>query len=174
LYFLLPALLAIAAPPERMAQLLARSIGYDKNLKARAGDSLVIGLVHAAANAASTAHCAAMQKAFSALKGVRVQGVPIDVVAFPFAKTFAEDLKSRAVDVVYVCPAVAPIAEITAQTRRAKILSVAADEKDVGRGLTLGAAQDGAKITLVINQTSAKAEGVEFAEQLLSVAKIVN
>jgi hypothetical protein len=154
-----------------MAQLMARSIGYDKNLKTRAGDKLVIGLVHAAGNAASSEHCAAMEKAFSALKGVRVQGVPIDVVAFAYAKSFADDAKKNEVDVVYACPGVAA-PELSAQTRKLKLLTIAGDEHDVDRGLTLSATQEGERVVLLVNAAAAKAEGADFAEQLLSVARV--
>ncbi|MCC6809395.1 MAG: DUF4154 domain-containing protein [Deltaproteobacteria bacterium] len=161
-----------AVPPERMAQLLARSVGYDKNLKARAGDKLVIAIVHNPTDAAAAEHATQMQKAFASLSGVRVQGIPIEVVAFAFAKTFAADLKDKQVDIVYACPGFADLAGITSASQKLKLLSVGS-AADVERGVSLGAGMDGDKVVLVVNRASAKAEGVDFADQLLSIAKAI-
>lgn len=167
-------LLAFALPPERMAQLMARSIGFDKNLKARAsGDKLVIALVYSQKDTASAKHCAEMEQAFSTLRGVRVQGVPLDVVTFAYDRSYAAAVKTNAVAVVYVCPNVAEIADIAKEAQKAKRLTIAGDEKDVARGLTLSVQMNGDKATLLINKTAAKAENVDFAEQILAVAKLV-
>jgi hypothetical protein len=157
-----------------MAQLMARSIGYDKNLKARAGEQLVIALVYEEADAASKAHCASMEAAFGALRGVRVQGIPIDIVSLAYSKSFAEDAKKKALDVVYVCPNVKAISDITAQSQKLKLLTIAGEPADIERGLTLSATQDGERVVLVINRASAQAENVVFAEQILGVAKLVH
>jgi hypothetical protein len=175
MHLALATLLSVTAlPPARMAQLMARSIGYDKNLKGRAGDKLVVALVYNAKDTASAQHCAEMEQAFSTLRGVRVQGVPLDFVTFAYDKSFAAAVKTNGVAVIYVCPNIAEVKEIAALSQKTKRLTIAGDDKDVAKGLTLGAQAADDKVTLMINRSAAKAEGAEFAEQILNVAKLVD
>lgn len=167
-------ILATAPPSERLAQLLARSIGYDKNLKARVGERLSIGLVHSS-DAASAAHCLAMDKAFTPLRGVRVQGVPIEVLVLPYSPAFAEDAKKHELDVIYVCPNFGKtLPAVVTAARKLKLMSIASDERDMTYGLVLGTAEEEGRIVLLVDPETAKATGIDFADQLLGVAKLVH
>ena len=91
---------------ERQVLILSRALAYDSNLKSRAGDDLVVGVLSKAGNGPSEDAASAMARAFQSLISVKVQGLPVRTVqlAYTTAGALASALETRGVDVLYLVP----------------------------------------------------------------------
>jgi hypothetical protein len=158
------------------AVILARALAYDGALKTRAGSTVVIAVLSRAGHAASEATGAAMLAAFAAMRPVRLQGLPMDVVALSYsgAEPLRAAIAAQGIDAVYVCPGFdAELAAISGVTRTAKVISLASEPGYVSRGLAMGVFPIEGKKTITINLAASRAEGASLNSQLLRLAKIV-
>ncbi len=171
---LLSGLLTAATDFGRLARLLARSISYDQALKARAGNKLVLALIYKSKDADSKAHCDGLAHGLSEIAGVKVQGMQLETTVVELTPKLNADLGRIHPAAIYVCPNIEEdIPRISAIARETKILTIASSQSQLKHGLSLGAFQEGDKLSLMVNTTQAKGEGVEFADALMTVAKRV-
>jgi hypothetical protein len=163
-------------PPERQVLILTRALAYDDEIKNRAGDDVLIGVVSKVGNAASDAMAGAMLKAFRGIGGVKVQGLSLKFtqLAFTSGPALQAAAASQNVDVMYVCAGLeADLPAIIEVTRKRRTISIGSREEHVQRGLAIGVFQVDGKPTIVVNLPAAKAEGSAFSSDLLRLAKVI-
>ena len=167
---------AARAEDDKRAALLARAFSYDYALKERAGDSLTVAIVFKGGNSASESSADALLKAFKALEGVKVQGLPLN--ALKLSWDGAEKMKAavgmHGIDVLVVCEGLdSEVGAVRDFCRMMKIMSVGETIAYVEAGLTLGVFDTGGKKTLVVNLSAAPQENVSFSSELLRLAKVI-
>ena len=170
--------LAIAQelPSDRQVLILSRALAYDSNLKSRAGDDLVVGVLGKAGHGPSEDAASTMARAFRSLISVKVQGLPVRTVqlAYTTAGALASALEARGVDVLYLVPGLEDeLPAIAELTRRRHVVTMGSRQEQVARGLSLGVFAVEGKPTIVVNLAASKAEGASFGSDLLRLAKVI-
>lgn len=164
-------------PGQRQASILTRALAYDRNMKERAGDAVVVGIVYRAGNSASEAAAADLYQAFRGLEKFAVHGLPFRTVriAFDGAASLRNSIRSDGVDAVYVCPGLEPDVEAIAQvSQERKIISMGSREEHVTQALAIGVFVIAGKPTILLNLAASKREGAAFSSDLIRLAKVIN
>src|ERR1700759_442821 len=73
-----------SVPGLRQASILTRALAYDRNMKERAGDTVVVGVIYRAGNAASEAASNELLQAFRGLEKFAVHGLPFKALRVAF------------------------------------------------------------------------------------------
>jgi hypothetical protein len=164
-------------PPDRHALILVKVLAYDDNLKARAGNDIVIGVLYKPGNAGSQKAAEAIQAAFQALgAGAKAQGLPIKatVVGYETAAGLVSSIKSEGLDAIFISPGLdAQLPAILELTRINKLMSIAGTEDYFAKGASIGISVVQEKPAISINLATSKGEGVSFGPGLLRLAKVV-
>lgn len=164
------------APFERQVLILVRALAYDRNLKARAGDAVVVAVLGRLDDDASRRESGAVTDALRALGGVKVQGLPLR--AARLAWSGAADLEAQVarlgVDAVYVSAGLSEeVQAIREVCRRRKVLSLGGSLGDVRRGLALGAAVADGRSTILVNLPESREGGADLGAELLRLAEVI-
>lgn len=163
-------------PPDKQAVILTRAMAYDKDLRARAGSTLVIAIVYRPGAADSESTAADVLRAFKALEGVKVQDLPISVVKLAY--TGKDALKSaitaQGIDALYCCPSLEPeLGAVREVSHQQHVLTLASKEAFVQAGLSIGVFPKDGKPTILINLAASRDEGASFATELLRLATVL-
>lgn len=163
-------------PPTMQASLFAKILTFDRNLKARAGGELKIGVLYQKKVRSSLEAQEEFLRAMCADPGRRIDGLPLNCVAIEW--TNARDVEaavvSKGIRVLYVAPlrAVA-IEEIIAISRARKITTLTGVPEFVEKGIALGLALRAERPLILVHLAAARAEGADFNSQLLKLARVV-
>jgi hypothetical protein len=155
--------------------LLLKILQFDRNLTARAGQEVVIGVVYQGRFRASARACEEMRKAAQGAEAERINDRRINIVEVDLERVNLKDaLDSLKVDVVYVAPLRATdIRDITEVTRELHITTVTGTEEYVHEGLAVGLGVWQEKPRVFVNLGASRAEGADFSSGLLSLAQVV-
>jgi hypothetical protein len=160
------------------ATLISKILVYDNNSgKNSKNNVIMIGLLYND-DEKSKDVVKAMTDQFTKLKakGIEVKSYSLDSVPVLIGANLAEDLKANNVSVAYLVDGKnADINAITSVTQSLKVLSISGDNASqwVGKGITVGLANENDKASISINLPSAMKEGRDFSAQFLSLVKIV-
>ena len=163
-------------PPERQVLILTRALSYDDGIKGRAGEEITIAVLSKAGNQPSDAMSAVMLKAFRAIGGLKVQGLPLKITGLTYtnATALATAVANQKVDVLYICAGLeADLPAIIETTRKNKVVSIGSRQDHVERGLSIGVFPIDAKPTIMVNHPASKSEGIVFSSDLLRLAKVI-
>lgn len=161
---------------QKAAPIIARAVAYDYNLKARAGASLNVAVLFKAGDSGSEAAADRWLQAFRALEGVKLQGVPLS--AFKLAYTQAEKLgvdgETQQVDVLFVAEGLdGELGALTRLARARKWLTIGTRERHTREGLSLAVFNEGGRNVISVNLPANREEGVNFASDLLRLARVI-
>jgi hypothetical protein len=165
-----------AIPTSRQVVILMRALAYDGNLKSRAGNTINIAILQKKGNAASETMANAMTKAFGALESTQVSGLPIVVSHMTYVgeEALTKAFTGAGIDFVYVCEGLdADLDAIKRVTHQMKVLSVGSMHEQVEKGLSIGIFEIESKCTILLNLQASRQEGVEFAADLLRLARVI-
>jgi hypothetical protein len=161
---------------DKHVMVVTRALSYDNNLVRRAGKALVVAALSRAGVPASESAAEAVARAFRALAGVKVQGLPIQAthVRYTTAAALVAAIDAQGIDILHVGPALeGDLASVLEVSRRKQVVTVGAHEDQVVKGVSLGVVSIGAKMTIVVNLPASKGEGAAFAMDLLRLAKVI-
>jgi hypothetical protein len=167
---------ATDVPVDRQALILTRALAYDRELRVRAGDDLLIAVLAKPGHGASAEMSGAFSKALRDMGHVKVQGLVLrgTQLAFTGAPALAAAVAAQDVDVLYICAGLEPeVPAIIEVTRKHRIVTIGSREEHLARGATLGVFQFESKPTIVVNFPAAKSEGASFSSDLLRLAKVI-
>lgn len=160
-------------PPELATKTVLRALAYDRALKARAGDELVLAIVGKAGEPSDDAN--AFAAALKALGNVTVQELPMRVVPMTVA-TGAEATAKLATMKVHVVYLGRGFDETEASGVQAAALKAQAlttyRSPDYEELLALGVLPREGKLRIVIKLAAAKGAGAELDPQLLKLAQV--
>lgn len=159
----------------KRAAIVARALSYDRSLGERAGDTVVLLVLHKAGNEASVAAAKAWVEAFGSLEGTVVHGLPFKVVSAPWDPVAVKaQVESAGVDALLACDGLeGDVAAIKSLARERHVLSAGSTRAFAEQGLSLAVVAEGDRSVIVVNLPASKAEGVAFSSDLLRLAKIV-
>lgn len=165
-----------AVPGSRQASILTRALAYNKDLKERAGDAIVLAVLYRAGTQTSETMSNDIYRAFQALESYSIRGLPFRVVRVPYEGpgSLKANIREQGIDVVYVCSGFdSEVGPLVSTTRESKVLSMSGVADYVVRGLSIGVFVVDAKPTIYLNMGATKAEGAEFTPDFVKVAKVV-
>jgi len=167
---------APAVPPDLQAAILVRALAYNRALKARAGTSVVVGVVGKAGDKLSTETQQQMLRAFSAVEPRTVLGLPFKAVGVTFKDrdALAAWASQEGVDALYVTPGLAEeLGPVRSVCEELKLASFGADRSFVEKGLAVAVVTRGDTPRLVVNLKSAQAAGLDLDPKLLQLSEVL-
>ena len=159
----------------RQITMLIRALGYEKQLKARAGAEVNVMVLGRADDELSERTAVAVSEAFS-MHAPRAQGLRLVAAPFNFTTTadLTAELEARPADVLYLGRGLdGELPAIIALTRRKRILSLAGEQDYVGKGVSLGVFPLDGRAMVFVNLGASRKEGAAFAVELLRIAKVI-
>jgi hypothetical protein len=160
-----------------LAKTMLRALSYDTRLRERAGEQMVVAVIHRTGNAASERESKEVSTVFRELEAVTLHGLPLRVASFSFddPHELEVDAKDMGVDVFFVCQGMeADLPRLKVIAHRQKIRTVAAHEALAQLGVSLAVAlRDRDKPLIVVNLRESREEGAAFASALLRLAKVL-
>lgn len=163
-------------PAPMQASLFTKILTFDRNLKARAGRELRIGVLYQKKVRSSLEAQEEFLRAMCGDPGRRIDGLPLNCVAIEWtsASEVEATLLRKGIRVLYVAPlrAVA-IEEIVAISRAHKITTLTGVPEFVEKGIALGLMLRAERPLILVHLAAARAEGADFNSQLLKLARVV-
>jgi hypothetical protein len=163
-------------PAAKQAELLLKILTYDRNLGAKAGSELAIGIVYDPTDRDSAKATTDFGGALFQYKGKTVKQLPVKYYTIEYTNTtdLERFVKQKGISVLYIAPGnarnLASILELS-QDMNLTTLTGVPDYVRKGAAVGLALAQD--KPRILINLESTRAEGTEFDASLLRLATIV-
>ncbi len=163
-------------PTDRQFSFLARVLTYDRNLKARAGNEIVIGVLYQASYSESRTTMEEFTRAvdhssIQRIRGLTVSYVPLDISS---GLPAAGELAQHGVSVLYVTPLNGvDITSIVQLCRDNGITGATGVYEYVEAGLAIGLVPNGSRPPVLINLPAAAEQGADFSSQLLKLAQVL-
>jgi len=167
-----------AMPVQKLAAVVVRALAYDRSLKARVGPRLDVLVLHDG-SPASARTAAEVLEGLNALRGVVVQGAPLQasVVVVTDGAGVSAAVAATGPDVVWVCGSPTfqglLLPSVLLEARARHLTTVTLEPALVEAGIMLGVDGSGDKPKMVVNLVEARAAGVDFAADLLKLARII-
>ncbi|MBN2371679.1 MAG: YfiR family protein [Vicinamibacteria bacterium] len=166
--------MAVAA--DRQVTLLLKILTYDRQLEARAGKELVIGIVSVPRDLGAAK---ASEEVMDTLYGYRektVKRLPLQFLGHIYSTPDKLEswIRSKKINVLYVTPGNdGHIDEIVGICQRLKITTTTGVPGYVQKGVSVGIGARQSKPQILINLASSRREGSEFDASLLRIATII-
>jgi hypothetical protein len=154
--------------------LFLKVLAFDRQLHARAGAEVVLGVVFQSGNRASVNARDEVMRAISSVRD-SVDGLPVRAVAIDLDKEpLAGALTRNRVTVMYVAPLRAiDIAAVAAEARTAHVTTMTGVPDYVGRGLAVSVRLQGDRPKLLVNLNASRLEGADLSAELLKLAVVI-
>lgn len=166
---------AAVVPFEVQVPLVLKALTYDRNLKARANDTVRIAIISPAKGSRAAEELSASLKS---LTGRTINNLPVvfkEIVVTDDA-ALEDGLRDGTWAAAYVMPGFgrAEIAKIRRLCEGRRVLGIAAAVDDMEHGLAFGIGSQGSKPQIVINLPASKACGSDFDLALLQLSKVMH
>jgi hypothetical protein len=156
--------------------LTLKILTFDRNLRVRVGEELVIGIVYDNDSPASLQVKMEMERAIEESPFKSVDRIPIRKTALDISRStnWTADLAKSGADLIYLSPLrEQALVRILGICRKMKIMTVASLPEYPARGATIGFEPPGGKPVIIINMRTAVAAGADFSSRLLNMAKVI-
>ncbi len=158
---------------DTVAVLTLKVLTFDRNLEARSGGKVVIGLIYSDAD---LGHAEELKSSFDAYKGKKINGLDHDTVIKKYdgEENLAKWLDEKGVSVLYLSPSLLPEAEtLHGLSVPKKCMTLGASRVFPEKGTSMGFDEKDGKPLIVIRLERSREEGVDFAANLLKMAEII-
>jgi hypothetical protein len=173
-----PALRAesMALSADVQVPLLLKILTYDRQLEAKAGADLVIGIVHDPTDKDSAKAADEIATTLYKFTGKTVKKLPIKYFLIEYTKASELEafVKAKSINMLYVTPGVARALPDIIRISQARHLTTTTGVPDyVRKGVAVGLGERQNKPQILINLSASKSEGSEFDATLLRIATVV-
>jgi hypothetical protein len=164
-------------PVETQVPLFLKILTFDRNLKKRVGDEIVLGIVYQEKFRTSLNVKNEVEQYLKGSIETRIDDIPFRWVCIPLSSV--RDLKTTLgktrVDIVYISPLRAvDVESLAAITRSLGIASMTGVPEYCRLGIAISIGSKGGSPVININLSAAQAEGIDFSSRLLKLAKVIN
>lgn len=166
----------ITAPLELQYQLLLKILTFDRNLKKRAGNEIVLGIAYESGYQESLKAKDELLKAASELGNQKVGDLPVRFVPIAVKEEggLAAQLRQEHINILYVAPMRnLDVGVFAAVCQAMGIMSLTGVPSYIERGISFGFDLQGGKLGIIVNLPSAKAEGTDFSSKLLHLVRVL-
>lgn len=157
--------------------LFMKMLTFDRRLKARVGNEMVIGILYQGKFRKSRNVRDELIEVITASPIKTVETIPIRFVSIDLSTVtdLRGELSSSKVDALYITPVRAvEVREIAVIAQEKEITTFGSMPEYLKLGIALSVDVKGEKPLICINLAASKAEGAEFDSQLLNLARIVH
>jgi hypothetical protein len=162
-----------SVPLTLQAKLVGKLAAYDRNMKARAGDRVRVGILTKPNNPDSERIGRELQHALGEIR--TFGGTPHEEISIAYknAAGLAQACAAQRLAIVYLTAGFdADLPEIAKNLVGVDVLTVAAVADYVPKGIVIGFDAIGGETKLLIHLSQAKAQHVEFAADVLKLMKV--
>jgi hypothetical protein len=156
--------------------LLTKILSFDRNLKTRCGDEIVIGIIYQSRYRTSLNTRDELETVIFNSDISTIEGLPLRITTFDVSTEIdleAAILRDQ-IDIFYLMPLRAfDVRNIFTASRNHQIVTFTSVLSYVEDGATIGIELKGEKPHIVINLHSAKSEGADFNSRLLRLARVI-
>jgi len=181
---LAPPLYAVTSSPEQdlplpaslQYSLLVRILGFDRKLPARSGSDVVIAVVYQAGFRASQSMYQALEAAAAASPDTMVHGRRIRIVPVALGDTAsaARALAAHKASVLYLAPLRGvSVEELVREASASGIMTVSGVAEYSRRGVAVSLVTRGERPHITVDLRTARAAGIDFSAQLLSLVEVL-
>jgi len=166
----------MSVPAKLQYQIFLKILTFDRNLRERVSDEIVIGIIYQSNFRKSWKVREEIVEAINESPEKKLGDIPIRYVTINLSgeNDLKEIISRNKVDILYITPIRAfDLRTITVMSRAKKILTLTGVTDYVELGIAVGLGLKRQKPQIIINLTAAKAEGSNFSSKLLNLAKIV-
>ena len=166
----------IPVPLDLQAKLLLKILTFDRNLEKRADSAVVVGIVYNPENTDSKKAKSEFSKALEKYSDKKVKGLPVSQIGLKYSSWagLLDNIKSYNVSVLYVTSGNSDnLKGVLKASRADSVLTVTGVPKYVEEGVSIGFGLKENKPEIIVNLSSAEAEGADFSSQLLKLAKVI-
>ncbi len=152
-----------------------KALGYDRALKKRnARPKVTIGVIYKEGGDSEKVEKEMVAAFRDMSKQLKVQDMPIEAVAVLYkADSFASDLESAGVNVIYMTPGMeGDLAKIHAAAVARKAPTLCSDRNVVKQGVAMGVFLNKTKAGIAVNVKVARELGMDLDSALFSVAEV--
>jgi hypothetical protein len=166
---------AVGVPVTLQADLLVRAAAYDRNMRGRGGDLLLVVLVVRSGRGDSERAAAQMQASLASVPTIAGRKHREERFAFKTAGDLASFCRSRLPGILYLAPDLGEeVTAIAGALAGADVLSVSGAADYVPRGVVLGFDLQSGRPKLLVNLGQALRQNVSFEPTFLRLAKVVD
>ncbi len=167
----------IETPVEVHIPIFLKVLSFDRNLRKRVGDEIVLGIVFQAKFRKSLNVKNQAEKFLEQLTGNKIGDIPLRIV--PLALDDMAGLKTaflkEKVAILYITPLRAvDIKNLVFVCRSFHITTLTGVPEYCEAGVAVSVGAKGGSPLIIINQDAAETEGADFSSQLLKLAKIIH
>lgn len=162
-------------PVEKQYSLLTTILTYDRALKERAGNVIVIGILYESEFERSRSTKDEFVKAIDKSPIERVRGLPISYVEIDASMVplSAAELARLNLTVLYVAPlGSVDVATVARVCRASRVPSMTGVSEYADAGVAVGILHNGLERVFRVNLTEAKEQGADFSSQFLKLAQV--
>lgn len=162
-----------SAPATVQAQIVTRILPFERGFAARGGSSVAIVIAERPKDADSASAATQIAKALDDIGSIANRPLHTHTVSYSSAANLIAECKKRGALVVYLTPGLAgEVPAIAAAFVESGVLTVAAVESYVPRGLVLGVEVADGKPRMSINLGQAKKQKLDFPSAVLKLARV--
>jgi hypothetical protein len=165
----------MVVPVDVQLSLFSKILTFDRNLKTRVGEEIVVGIVYQGKFRKSLNVKDEIEN-FKNQFLSKIDEIPVRYVSIDISEEsdLANTISKNSIDILYITPVRALDLEvITIVSRTKHIITLTGVPDYVESGLSVGIGVKGGKPQIMINLSAAKAEGIDFNSKLLNLAKVV-
>jgi hypothetical protein len=153
--------------------LFLKVLSFDRNLSARAGDTLVVGVAYQSGYRASGVVKDAIVRAGAGLRPA-AGDLPFRIVAIDLDReSLATALSRLGVAILYVAPVRGvDMKAVAATTRAARVTTLTGVSHYVEQGLSVGLRLRGDRPQILVNLDASRLEGAEFGAEFLKLVQV--
>jgi hypothetical protein len=165
----------VPVPAELQARLFAKVLSFDRNLPARAGADVVVGVLVQRQYRASLDEANEIVAAVEALRPAPASQIRLHAVLVEADQGELDArLDALGVEVLYVTPLRAlGIDTVLRVTRPRAIRTLTGVPSYVGAGIAVGIGVKDDRPEILVNLAAARLEGADYSSQLLNLARLV-
>lgn len=166
----------MALPVEKQVELLLTILPYDRNLGAKAGSELAIGIVYDPSDRDSTKATTDFGTALFQYRGKTVKQLPVKYYTIEYVNPAELErfVKQKGISVLYIAPGNARnLTSILQLSQDLHLTTLTGVPDYVRRGAAVGVAVAQDRPQILINLKTTRAEGSDFEARLLRLATIV-
>lgn len=164
-------------PIEIQFPLFLKILPFDRNLKTRFGDEIVLGIVYQEKFRKSFNVKTQLENFLENLREKKIDDVPFRYVLINLSRLseFKAMLAREQVDIVYITPLRAIAVEtLVSHCRSMGITSLTGVPAYCELGIAISIGSKGGSPLIFINLPGARSEGADFSSRLLKLARVIN
>lgn len=164
-------------PIDIQIPLFLKILPYDRNLKKRVGDEIVLGIVFQEKFRKSLNVKTQLENFLEKSNEKKIDDVPFRYVLINLSRLseFKPILAREKVDIVYITPLRAIAVEtLVSHCRSMGITSLTGVPAYCELGIAVSIGSKGGTPLIIINLPGARSEGADFSSRLLKLAKVIN